>query len=74
MGSPAGLLTRIEAKRGDHSNPRRCLGSKAGQTLFDIRASYVSYSFVVVSWLKGTDAVGRFVPRILFSLSQRSWM
>ena len=38
--------------------------------VFDIRASYVSYSFVVVSWLKGTGAVGRIVSGILFGLSQ----
>ena len=36
--------------------------------MFDTCASYVSCSFVIVSWLKGTDAVGRTVLRILFSL------
>ena len=41
-----------------------------GTTVFDIRATYVSYSFVVVSWLKGTDAVGRVVLRVLIYLSQ----
>ena len=42
--------------------------------VFDIGASYASYSFVVVSWLKTTDAVGTIVLIILYSLSKGSWM
>ena len=37
-----------------------------------IRASCVSYSFVIVSWLKGIGEVGRIVLGILFDLSQDS--
>ena len=40
---------------------------------FHIRASYVSYSFVVASWFSGISAVGRIALGILFGLSQSSW-
>ena len=48
---------------------------KYSKCFFDIRASYVSYSFEVVSGLKETDAVRRIVLRtLLFPLSQSNWM